>query len=182
MRAVVVYESMFGSTRRTAEAVAEGLGPVGEVRVVPVSEAGAVLRTGADLLVVGAPTHVRGMSRPRTRAAAKEMTEKEGATVHLEAGAEGPGVREWLTTLPRDGAPAAAFDTRVSFPLSGHASRGIGRALRHHGHPMLARPESFVVDDANALVPSEEERARSWGAELATRLLERNAASTPPPS
>lgn len=171
MRAVVIYESMFGSTRRTAEAVAEGLGAIGEVKVAPVAEAGAALRGGADLLVVGAPTHVHAMSRPRTRVAAKEMTEKEGATLHLEPDAVGPGVREWLATLPRDGTPAAAFDTRVPFPLAGHASKGIARALRQRGHPMLAHPESFLVDETNVLASSEEERARGWGAELASRLL-----------
>lgn len=178
MRAVVIYESMFGSTRRTAEAVAEGLGAIGEVRVASVAEADAALHEGADLLVVGAPTHVHGMSRPRTRTAAREMTEKEGAALRLEPGAEGPGVREWLATLPRDGAPAAAFDTRVPFPLAGHASKAIARALRHHGHPILVPGESFLVDETNVLGPGEEVRARSWGEELASRLLERAATGT----
>ena len=41
MRAVVVYESMYGNTHLIADAIATGLRPRFEARVVPVSGAGA---------------------------------------------------------------------------------------------------------------------------------------------
>ena len=66
MRAVIVYESMFGSTRKVAEAIAEGLADCAEVSVVPVTSADARILDGADLVVVGGPTHTHGMSRPGT--------------------------------------------------------------------------------------------------------------------
>lgn len=69
MRAVVVYESMYGNTHLIADAIAAGLSARFEVRVVPVSEAGADVLEGADLVVVGGPTHGHGMSRAVSRKA-----------------------------------------------------------------------------------------------------------------
>src|SRR5579872_5989341 len=48
MRAVIVYESMFGSTKKVAEAIAEGLAGCAEVSVVPVTSADAHILDGAD--------------------------------------------------------------------------------------------------------------------------------------
>jgi flavodoxin len=60
MRAVVVYESMFGDTRQVAEAIGDGLGLKFEVTVVAVDRLTTDQLRGIDLLVVGGPTHVRG--------------------------------------------------------------------------------------------------------------------------
>jgi len=76
MRAVVVYESMYGNTHQVAEAIGAGLRSSFEVSVVPVSEAGPAVLADADLLVVGGPTHVHGMSRTSTRKAAVEAADK----------------------------------------------------------------------------------------------------------
>ena len=64
MRAVIIYESMFGNTHAIADAIAKGLEPLDNVVVVPVVEAGRERLGDADLLVVGGPTHFHGMSRP----------------------------------------------------------------------------------------------------------------------
>jgi menaquinone-dependent protoporphyrinogen IX oxidase len=79
MRIVVVYESSYGNTHLIADAVAEGLRAGNDVEVVPVSEASQELITNADLVVVGGPTHVHGMSRERTRQAAAEAANKPAA-------------------------------------------------------------------------------------------------------
>src|SRR5437867_2546462 len=65
MRALVVYESMYGNTHLVADAIADGLRTNGEVTVVPVKELSAELVDRADLLVMGSPTHVHGMTRPK---------------------------------------------------------------------------------------------------------------------
>src|SRR5690242_12369329 len=70
MRAVVVYESMYGNTHRIADAIGAGLEAAFDVRVVPVSHAEPELIADVDLVVVGGPTHVHGMSRASTRKAA----------------------------------------------------------------------------------------------------------------
>jgi hypothetical protein len=43
---------------------------------------------------------------------------------------------------------AAAFDTRLAFPLAGEAARPIARGLRRRGYDIIAKPVGFVVDGA----------------------------------
>lgn len=50
MRAVVVYESMYGNTRHVAEAVARGLGGLETVKVVSVSAAFDTRYAGTSIL------------------------------------------------------------------------------------------------------------------------------------
>ena len=90
MKAVVVYESMYGNTHLVADAIGRGLAGGAEVVVVPVAEAAPALVAEADLLVVGGPTHAHGMSRPTTRKAAVEQA-KDNA---IDPAASGAGVRE----------------------------------------------------------------------------------------
>ena len=51
--------------------------------------------------------------------------------------------------------------------LTGRASKGVGRELRHHGFELVTEPESFIVTKENHLVAEEGDRARTWGARLA---------------
>ena len=68
MRAVIVYESMYGNTHAVANSVAEGLRDEAcDVTVVPVGRATEELTGHCDLLVVGGPTHMHGLPRPSTR-------------------------------------------------------------------------------------------------------------------
>jgi flavodoxin len=53
MRALVVYESMYGNTRVIASNVADGLRADCEVALVPAAEATWDLVADADLLVAG---------------------------------------------------------------------------------------------------------------------------------
>ena len=86
MRAVVAYESMYGNTRRVADAIADGLRSTCSVTVVPVSRLEREALDTVDLIVIGGPTHVRGMSRASTRKAAVEAAGKPGSTLTVEAG------------------------------------------------------------------------------------------------
>lgn len=170
MNALVVYESMFGNTREVAEAVADGLGVV----AVPVADASAERLAGADLVVIGGPTHGRSMSRPSTRTAAAEQAAAEqaakpGSGLRLEPGATGPGLREWLADHAGDIHATAVFDTRVAMPalLTGRAGRRIAAAARRGGARSVAPVESFLVSKQNQLLPGELDRAREWGRRLA---------------
>ena len=173
MRALLVYESMYGNTHAVASAIGDGLRAAGlEVDVVPVDRAGHDLVSAADLVVVGGPTHGHGMSRAGTREAAIADARKVDSPLVLDPDAEGPGLREWLDAMPALDAKAAAFDTRVDLPavLTGRASKGIGRQLHHHGLTLVADPESFLVTTHNELESGEATRAQAWGAQLAARL------------
>src|SRR3954471_21728716 len=116
MKAVVVYESMYGNTHLVANAIAQGLREIGETAVVPVGEADAAITGDVDLIVIGGPTHVHGMSRPSTRKSAVAAAEKGGAGVTVDPDAEGAGLREWFASVERFPLRAAAFDTRVDAP------------------------------------------------------------------
>jgi hypothetical protein len=179
MRAVVVFESIFGNTHEIANAIAEGLGERMEASAVPVDQASSDALAGADLLVVGGPTHMHGMASSKSRQLAAEQAEKHGAD--LDEGATGPGLRAWLKELPHGAvAMGAAFDTRGHGPrlLTGSAARGIASRLEHHGIDLAAGPESFVVADAEGpLLDGERDRARRWGVKLAALAGARAGAS-----
>lgn len=167
MTAVVVYESMYGSTRAVAEAVAEGLREAHVrtevVEVGALESRGGEVPAGTTLLVVGGPTHAFSMSRPATRAEA--TTYATGALVST-----GHGIREWLdhVDLP-DGVAFATFDTKVAKPpLPGSAARAAAKRLRARGCRALVRPHSFLVQGrTEGLHDGELEKARHWGKGLA---------------
>ena len=168
MRAVVVYESMYGNTHLVAEAIADGLRSGADATVLAVHDADAAALTDVDLVVVGGPTHVHGMSRASTRKSAVETAEKPRATLEVEPDAEGDGLREWfdsMASLPR---LAGAFDTRMHGPavVTGRASKGIAKRLRAHGSELLVEPQSFLVTKENHLDEDELQHARRWGASL----------------
>jgi hypothetical protein len=173
MKAVVVYESMYGNTHAIAEAIGEGVGDAADVTVVPVAQATPDMLRDADLIIVGGPTHAHGMSRPATRKTAIDTARKPGSTLSLDGGAGGPGVRDWLGGLGRMTGRAAAFDTRMSGPalFTGRASKGIAGQLRSHGLTVVAKPESFLVTKDNHLHSGQADRARDWGATIAARGL-----------
>jgi flavodoxin len=169
VKAIVVYESMFGNTHRVAEAVAEGLKENAEVSVHPVSEALPDTLAGADLLVVGGPTHIHGMASKMSHKAAADDAEKHPEHT-LDPEAEGPVLRDWFDEIGKaKGVRAAAFDTRISKSklLTGSAAKGIAKRLSRHGYEVVGE-ESFIVDDmAGPLHEGELERAREWGRGLA---------------
>jgi len=165
MRALVVYESMFGNTKRTAEAVADGMSDGAEVVVRDVADAPAELPDDLDLLVVGGPTHAFSMSRRSTR----EQAARDGGAPHDVA----KGLREWLeeVTVRASGCGFAAFDTRLDMPLlPGAASHTATRIARRRGFA-VTEPTSFLVAGYRGPVVSGQlPRAREWGHSL-TELL-----------
>jgi menaquinone-dependent protoporphyrinogen IX oxidase len=169
MRALVVYESMYGNTHIVASNIADGLRGTYEVTLVPVAAATADLIADADLLVVGAPTHIHGLSTPSSRQQARKAAAKPESGLRLDPDAGGPALRDWLRGLVGGHALAAAFDTRLTGApvLTGRASHRISRLLRRHGYRLIAPPESFVVTKLNTLVDGESSRARRWGEALA---------------
>ena len=172
MKAVVVYESMYGNTHLIAAAIAEGLQSSADTVVVSVDDADPMLVESADLIVVGGPTHAHGMSHASTRKAAVEAAEKPGSDLVVDEDAEGPGLREWFDSFDRIDANAAAFDTRADMAaaLTGRASKGIARRLRRHGATLISDLHSFFVTKDNHLEPDEEQRARDWGTQLGAAL------------
>jgi hypothetical protein len=176
MRALVVYESMYGNTHAVAVNIAAGLSAGHDVTLVPVTRAAPELTAGADLLVVGGPTHMHGMSSAASRRMAADTARKEGSGLTMDPDADGPGLRGWLDMLGNGhrAALAVAFDTRLSGAplLTGRASRSISRLLARHGYRLLTPSESFLVSKQNILLDGEAARARAWGAAIGAAATE----------
>jgi hypothetical protein len=168
MRAVVVYESMYGNTHVVASNIADGLRASHEVTVVPVAEATGELVAAADLLVVGGPTHLHSLSSRFSRQQARKAAANPVSGLSLDPDADGPALRDWLGGLAERPALAAAFDTRLNGApfFTGQASHGIGKLLKQHGYDLVVAPESFLVGRNDTLLDGEASRARCWGETL----------------
>lgn len=171
MRALVVYESMFGNTRKIAESIAVAIGEHMSVHLVEVSQAPGTLDPDTELLVVGGPTHAHGMPTVETRSTAASRSESPLVS-------RGIGMREWLSTLrPSAGSTlAAAFDTRINAPMvfTGSAARGYLELLGAAGFRLVQATESFHVGinapQEDGLNPGEVDRAGKWARELALSI------------
>ena len=165
MKALVVFESMWGNTEQVAWAVARGLGEGADVEVLDVSGEVPDDLSEVGLLVVGGPTHAFSMSRRSTR--------DDAVTKGAPPGHEGRGIREWLAGLPAsEHVQVATFDTRVGSVrrLPGSAARGAAKQVRRHHLGHLVDEESFFVEDMEGpLLDGELGRAQEWGGALLTR-------------
>ncbi|HKX16362.1 MAG TPA: flavodoxin domain-containing protein [Propionibacteriaceae bacterium] len=191
IKITIVYESMFGNTRKVAQAISGGVReahPDAHVECVAVGNAAAELIKSTDLLVVGGPTHLRHMTTHFSRKrqiSREEKAEAEGEPPHeIEPDTEGPGLREWFHKLPKAkgggklAGPrrhAAAFDTRLGSALAGGAGYGIARKLRKHCYDLVKNPEGFILDEPyGPLCAGEIERAKAWGAQLVRASVSKN--------
>lgn len=171
MRALVVYESMFGNSGKVARAIADGLRVARvDVELVNAADAAAPYGDLVELLVVGGPTHAFSMTRHNTR----DDAVRQGGS----AEAAGSGIREWIEHLHKGphSEMVATFDTRVDKVrhLPGSAAKSAAKALRKVGYRTLVASESFYVDDvAGPLLDGEEERARAWGERLGVNAVSR---------
>ncbi|MGB3375410.1 MAG: flavodoxin domain-containing protein [Microbacterium sp.] len=177
MKALVVYESMFGNTRRIAEAIAAGLAEHAQVETVDVAHAPVGVPPDIDLLVLGGPTHAFSMSRDTTR---QDAVRRGASTDDART-----GIRDWIGGLPSTGSLRfAAFDTRVDIPLlPGSAAKAATRVAERHGF-RVAEPESFRVKGYEGpLIDGEIARAAAWGRDLAAAAWAGEVTnSTSPPS
>ncbi|WP_104164210.1 flavodoxin domain-containing protein [Arthrobacter sp. SX1312] len=168
MNTLVVYESMFGSTRMIAEAVADALRSTGGVAVSTAAEAPVQL-SGYDIVVIGAPTHAHTLPQPSSRQEAATWADDPTRGLMLEADALEPGIREWLErmTLAASEPRFAAFSTRADIPriFAGDATAVIRRQL-HRRDLVLDAHQDFLVDSSSHLLRGEQQRARDWALSL----------------
>lgn len=172
MRALVVYESMFGNTEEVARAIGEGIGASMHADVIEVGAAPDTVPADVTLLVVGGPTHAFSMSWPTTR---RDAAQRAATVVSRDR-----GIREWLGSLPAatTDTEATTFDTRVTSRVTGSAARAASHRLDRLGYRLTAAFTSFrVADVTGPLVDDDVDRARDWGralgVEVAARRLSR---------
>jgi len=165
MRALVVYETLWGNTERVARAIAERLGEGADVDVVD-SDAAPTSVDGYHLVMVGGPTHAFSMTRPATR--------DEAVTGHSAPHRPERGIREWLDQLdrPSEQIPVATFDTRVDKPrLPGSAAKAAKHELRSLGFDTAVKQQTFRVHGYEGpLLDGELERAGTWAEDVLTGI------------
>ena len=147
MRALVVYDSVYGNTEEIAKAIGGAISG-GEVGVLRAGEVGPPELENISLLVVGAPT---------------------------QGGRATPAIKDFLERVTKaeiNGLDAAAFDTRFSSKMTkifGYAAGKIAASLKSKGANLVAEPEGFFVDDKEGpLKEGELERAAAWGKGLSS--------------
>ena len=149
MRALVVYDSVFGNTEKVAYAIRDSLGS--DVEALRVGNASHERLQGLEYLIVGSPTRAFNPT--------KEIT-------------------SFLKGIPDGslrGVKVAAFDTRldpkkvnskvlnVLVKFFGYAAKPIGERLQKKGGTLVVPPEGFFVEDTEGpLREGELERATEW--------------------
>ena len=162
MKAVVVYESLWGNTAAVARAVADGIGP--QTRCLTTDEAASDVIADADLIVAGAPVLGFRLGGDQMRAAIA----RDEANAPKPPDLSHPSLRSWLEHLPRGNGQSAAFETRIWWSPRG-ATGDIETRLERAGYRPIAKAQKFVVADKyGPLRDGELERAHQWGQELAT--------------
>ena len=162
MNTLVVYYSKFGNTRRIAQAIAETLGQTNTARALSIEQVSIDDVQDADLVVMGSPTHYQAVPKV---------------------------VRRFLKTFPRRSLRkkwVTAFDTSLKMwgPIMLlTAAHGITSRLQRLGGRRLARPQTFLIRNADLptqgevdlLYEGELDRARSWARTLLSTVEPRGS-------
>ena len=164
MKAVVVYESLWGNTAEVAQAIADGLGPDAAALTTDAANAEAI--AGAELIVAGAPVHAFSLPRDAMREGLAKSETEAPAPPDLSH----PTLRSWLEALPSGQGRSAAFETRIWWSPRG-ATGDIEKRLERAGYSRAAKAQKFIVEGTyGPLREGELERARTWGEQLAGTL------------
>jgi flavodoxin len=155
MKALIIYDSMFGNTEQVAQVMATALADKAEVAARRVGDVQPAALTGLDLLIVDSPT--QGF-QPL------------------------PAIKKLLDSLPTQGlkgVKVAAFDTRIAVEeggnwfltlmvnFFGYAAKPIANRLQKKGGALIAPPEGFMVNGKEGpLKDGERARAADWAKHL----------------
>jgi flavorubredoxin len=128
-KAIVIYHTRFGNTEKIAKALASGMDKQGiDVDCVKVEDAQIDKLTEYDLLAIGGPTQVFGISKPM-----KTFIEK---LEHVDL---------------RD-KKAFAFDTKLGSRFSGSAAKEIEKRLKKIGMNVVKPYTSAIVTGTKGLL------------------------------
>ena len=150
MKALIIYDSVFGNTEKIAAAMAEGIKKC-KAEVLHFKDADPDKLAGLSLLIIGSPT--QGY-RPTSE------------------------IVKFLNSIPEgliQDVAVAAFDTRVASgdikkkffrfiaDTGGYAANPIADKLRKKGGILVLPPEGFFVEsEKGPLKEGETERASAW--------------------
>jgi len=155
VKALIVYDSVFGNTEKIAKAIGDSLADLTSAEVVKVSEAKLEQLQETGLLIVGSPTRAFKPTK---------------------------AIVDFLIQIPSNGLKGidvAAFDTRVNtedvnsrilngfVKIFGYAAKPIADKLQKKGGNLVLPPEGFFVkDNEGPLKEGELERAAKWAKQV----------------
>jgi flavodoxin len=148
MKALVIYDSVYGNTQKIAQAIGDGL--TGEVKVVPVGDMNASELRSFDLIIVGSPVH-GGRATPAIDAFLKQLPAHS---------LEGKGVAAFDTRFESE---EQGIGLRILMSVIRYAAERIAKDLAKKGGRLVAEPEGFIVEQKEGpLKQGELERASQW--------------------
>ncbi len=156
MKAIVIYDSVYGNTEKIAQSITDAFQAHAEVQLLRASTTSPEQLAGCQFLIVGSPTQQFRPIAP---------------------------VREFLDRIPHNalnGVQVASFDTRFTesniakikvldffVKIFGYAARPIADALVKKGGELVVPPEGFYVADTQGpLLDGELERAGKWAQQI----------------
>jgi len=148
-KATVIYHTKFGNTEKIAKALASGMEKQGvKVDCIKVEEVDINRLGEYDLLAIGGPTHVHGVS--------------ELMKVFLEK----------LRSLEIKGKKAFAFDTKLKAWWAGSAGKGIEKKLKKMRMNIVKPHSSAIVTGREGpLEEGMEEKFEQIGVEIAESFM-----------
>lgn len=155
MKTIILYDSYFGNTEKTASSIKEGLDVHGEVTLKRINEASPEILKRIDLLIIGTPTRA---FRP-TRTAVSFIKKLPAQS---------------LTDIR-----IASFDTRMDIKvvnskfltfmagIFGYAAEPLQNLMIKKGGIPAGKPEGFYVKESEGpIADGELKRASKWAASL----------------
>jgi flavodoxin len=160
VKALILYDSVYGNTEKIALAIGEALTPQNQVSVVKVGEVNPDQFAGLDLLIVGAPTQ-----RFRTTPAMSNLLKTIPPTSLKSAKVAAFDTRLAIEEINKT--PILAFFVRL-FGKNAYAAWPIANQLKKKGGRLAGSPEGFLVQGMEGpLAEGELERAADWARQIA---------------
>jgi flavodoxin len=156
VKAMVIYDSVFGNTEQVARAIGDALAAQAQVDVLRVGDVKPSQWAGVELLVVGSPTRAFSAT-----SAIKKLLRT------IPAGAlRGVRVAAFDTRFPVEQADSRVLEFLVR--LFGYAAEPIADRLRKKGGEATVPAEGFyVLGTEGPLKEGELERAADWARQVA---------------
>jgi flavodoxin I len=149
MKAMILFESLFGNTEKIAQSLAKGIRNAGiEATVVDIKAAKLAELEGYDLLAFGAPTQI--------------MTASKTFKAFLEQ----------LKSIDLKGSRGFAFDTKLESRFSGSAAKFIEKKLVELGLEII-RPRASAIVFVRKKTDRNEETVLKDGMENTFELIGR---------
>jgi flavodoxin I len=163
MKALIVYDSVYGNTEKIALAIYEALGKGEEIAIFRVGEVKPEQFVGLDLLLIGSPTQ-----RFRSMPAISSLL--NGIPSNALKGVKVTAFDTRMTQKEINETPVLAFFVKLS-GRSAYAAKSMGDMLKKKGGELITSPEGFYVDGMEGpLVQGELERAAKWAEKIRAEI------------